>query len=117
MTLAQLITIKGCKGKLHEEKDQITGVLTLITDGGEIEMTTDEFHTIYTNMVNLWPTVKPLKEQVRIARNDYRQRVIKEEAEERRAKQAVKGGIKGSKKSKKTKAKKAAKPATEQVPA
>jgi len=66
-TLAVLLAFNAAEGSVTT--DAKTGIATgnlklTAEDGGELSVTTDQFDTIYRNMVRVWPVIKPLKEQV-----------------------------------------------------
>lgn len=87
----QLTQISEAKGKVNRDNGDITGILTLKTvDGEDVEMTVDEFDAIYRGMVKCWPVVKPLKEEVRLAKFEAlkdQRAAEKEEKEKQKAKE------------------------------
>lgn len=80
--LDALTTIKSATGKVVKHDDgTCSGMLTLDTDAGKLELTLDQFDAIYRGFVNCWPAITPLKRQI-IETNREAVKVIKQKERE-----------------------------------
>src|SRR5882672_4042556 len=103
ISIAQLTSIESATGKIAEVDGKTTGILSIQTGAGEIEMTLDEWDALYRGTVKVWPGLSPLKAKVVAARRNET-KLAKEQ--ERKAEADRKAGEKAA--AKKTRADKLA---------
>lgn len=89
-TLAKLCAITGASGELHGVGEDIKGILTLQTSTGELQVSLDQFDAIYGGFVRCWPTIKPLKDQITIARREAKKAEILQKKADLEAEKAKK---------------------------